>query len=184
VKIVLKIQRSCPVSVPEYVWVCCDLNKEKSSWTLVGVEQLYSNIHRRVTCQSSMAIGTPIKTTMVPPNNKLCTQNQISEMRGCEKSRFWRLCRHYRESETNRSWLPLDWCIMSRANSIAWGSSEKIDELFSRRLLHNRDSTMAAAPTASPILELSVKMRVWILRQKFVDVWLENSKRNLWLVSM
>jgi len=36
---------------------------------------------------------------------------------------------------------------MSSASSILRVSAEKIDELFGRRFLHNRDATMAADPT-------------------------------------
>jgi len=49
---------------------------------------------------------------------------------------------------------------MSSGSSIPRASVEKIDELFGRRLLHNRDATMAADPTASPLLDPSVKMQV------------------------
>jgi len=49
---------------------------------------------------------------------------------------------------------------MSSANSILRASAEKIDELFGWHFLHNQDSTMGVAPTASPILDQSVKMRV------------------------
>jgi len=49
---------------------------------------------------------------------------------------------------------------MSIASIILKVSNEKIDELFGRRFLHNRDAAMAADPTASPLLDPSVKMRV------------------------
>jgi len=37
---------------------------------------------------------------------------------------------------------------------------KKIDELFGRRFVHYRDATMAADPTASPLFDPSVKIRV------------------------
>jgi len=49
---------------------------------------------------------------------------------------------------------------MYSANSIPRASAEKIDELFGRRFLHNRDATMATDPTASPLFDPSVKIRV------------------------
>jgi len=49
---------------------------------------------------------------------------------------------------------------MFGASSIPKASSEKIGELFGRRFLHNQDALMAADPTACPILDTSVKMRV------------------------
>jgi len=82
-------------------------------------------------------LGTLIKITMVPPDNKPCTRHKISAIRGRERSWFWRLCRHKRESERNRSWLPVDWCTMSSASSIpqayAW------IRFFKWHFLHNRD---------------------------------------------
>jgi len=39
-------------------------------------------------------------------------------------------------------------------NSIPQAAAEKIGEFFGMRFLHNRDATMAAAPTASPLLDL------------------------------
>jgi len=62
--------------------------------------------------------------------------------------------------ERNKSWLPVDWCTMPSASSILWVSAENIDEVFSRGFLHIGDARMAADPTASPILDTSVKMRV------------------------
>jgi len=50
--------------------------------------------------------------------------------------------------------------IMSSANSILRASAEKIDKLFGRRFLHNRDARKTADPTASPLFDPSVKMRV------------------------
>jgi len=49
---------------------------------------------------------------------------------------------------------------MSSAKNILQASVEKIDEFFGGRFLHNRDATMAADPTASPLVDPSVKMRV------------------------
>jgi len=49
---------------------------------------------------------------------------------------------------------------MSSASSILQASAKKINELFGRHFLHNRDAMMATDPTASPILDTSVKMRV------------------------
>jgi len=49
---------------------------------------------------------------------------------------------------------------MFSASSIPRASAEKTDKLFGWRFLHNRDTTMAADPTASPLLNPSVKMRV------------------------
>jgi len=69
-------------------------------------------------------------------------------------------CRHSRESERNWSYLPVDLHNMTSASSIALASTEQIDGLIGRRFLHNQDATMAADPTASPILHQSVKMRV------------------------
>jgi len=49
---------------------------------------------------------------------------------------------------------------MSNASCIPRAPTEKIDKLFGRRFLYNRDATMAATPTASPILLPLLKMRV------------------------
>jgi len=57
-----------------------------------------------------------------------CTRHKISAMRDCERSQFWRLrrlCRHERELERNRSWLPVDRCIMSSASSISLKSKRE-----------------------------------------------------------
>jgi len=59
-------------------------------------------------------------------------------------------------------------CIMSSANSILRASAEKIDELFGMRFLHNRDATMAADPTASPLFDPNTSITI-ILREKFVE---------------
>jgi len=49
---------------------------------------------------------------------------------------------------------------MSKVISIPRASTEKIHQLFGRRVLYNRDDTIAADPTASKTLDPSVKMRV------------------------
>jgi len=49
---------------------------------------------------------------------------------------------------------------MSSDSSIPRATAEKVNELFGRRFLYNRDAMMAADPTVSPILDRSLKMRV------------------------
>jgi len=52
---------------------------------------------------------------------------------------------------------------MSSANSILPASAEKIDELFGRRFLHNRDATMATL-TQSPtpnLKSIDIKLCLW-----------------------
>lgn len=105
-------------------------------------------------------LGTHMNATWVPCDIKVCTRHKMSAMSGWDMSRFLRLCKHDRESDRNRSWRSADWCTMSSAISSPRASAEKIDEPFGNRFFDIWDPTMAAAPTASPIWDPSVKMRV------------------------
>jgi len=57
-------------------------------------------------------------------------------VRGIEFEDFAGTKESQKETETD--------CQLSSANSIPRASAEKIDELFGRRFLHNRDATMTA----------------------------------------
>jgi len=125
---------------------------------------------------------THIKTTLELSDIRPCTRQKISAIRGCGRSRFWRLCRHERESERNRNWLTVDGCIMSSDNRIPRASDEKIDELF---VVHNRDATMAADLSLFILWSISENATITIilLKENVVEFWLVNSGINLWLVS-